>query len=132
MLKHVARYRQFVEDSIELARDQQHLLRLPTLRRKYVFQLAADLVDTVLDLREHVHGEEALDVLDRERPGWWDSMPLDLDNERARELLIGPLRDAKPGPPIGSRHGVERSLLSTADGIGLEDNGNRPYPTNSG
>ena len=116
VLKHVAWYRQFVEDSIELARDQQHLLRPPTLRREYVFRLAADLVDAVLDLGEHVQGEEVLQVLDRERPGWRESMPLDLDNERARELLIGLLQDAKAGTSIGINFGVERLLLRTGVG----------------
>lgn len=113
VLKHVARYRQFVDDSIELARDQQHLLRPRTLRREYVFRLAADLVDAVLDLREDVQGEEVLNVLDRERPGWRDSMPLDLDSERARELLVGLLRDAKAGTPVGGTYGLERVLVRT-------------------
>lgn len=116
VLKHVSQYRQFVDDSIELARDQQHLLRPPTLRRDYVFRLAADLVDAVLDLREHVRDEDVLDVLDRERPGWRESMPLDLDNERARELLIGLLRDAKAGTSTGSSYSVERFLLRTGVG----------------
>ena len=116
VLKHVARYRQFVDDSIELARDQEHLLCPPTLRRDYVFRLAADLVDAVLHLREHVGEGDVLEVLDRERMGWRESMPLDLDSERARELLIGLLRDAKAGTSTGSTYGVERFLLST--GIG--------------
>lgn len=116
VLKHVARYRQFVDDSIELARDQQHLLRPPTLRREYVFRLAADLVDAVLDLREDVREENVLGVLDRERPGWRDTMPLDLDNERARDLLVGLLRDAKGGASAGSSFGIDRFLRHTATG----------------
>ena len=52
VLKHTAAYRRFVEDPIELARDQQHLLHPPTLRRDYVFRLAADLIEAVLDLQD--------------------------------------------------------------------------------
>ena len=113
VLRHVARYRQFVDDSIELARDQQHLLRPPTLRREYVFRLAADLVDAVLDLRDAVEGEDVVASLDAQRPGWRMGMPLDLDNETARDLLAGLLREAKAGSPAGSGFGVERFLVRT-------------------
>ena len=116
VLRHVGRYRQFVDDSIELARDQQHLLRPPTLRREYVFRLAADLVDAVLNLREDVQGQDMLEGLDKRRPGWRDSMPLDLDNERARELLVGLLRDAKTGASTGSSFSIERFLTRTGAG----------------
>lgn len=116
VLRHVARYRQFVDDSIELARDQQHLLRPPTVRREYVFRLAADLVDTILDLREAAEGEDVLASLDAQRPGWRMAMPLDLDNETARDLLAGLLREAKTGSPAGSGFGVERFLVRTTLG----------------
>ena len=116
VLRHVARYRQFVDDSIELARDQQHLLRPPTLRREYVFRLAADLVDAVLDLRDAVEGEDILASLDVQRPGWRMSMPLDLDTETARDLLVGLLREAKAGSQGGSGFGVERFLVRTTLG----------------
>ena len=116
VLQHAGRYRQFVDDPIELARDQQHLLRPPTLRREYVFRLAADLVDAVLDLRKDVQGEDVLEALDERRPGWRESMPLDLDSERARELLVGLLRDAKTGVSTGSIFSAERFLSRTAAG----------------
>ena len=116
VLRHVGRYRQFVDDSIELARDQQHLLRPPTLRREYVFRLAADLVDAVVNLREDVQGEDVLKVLDERRPGWRKSMPLDLDSERARELLRSLLQDAKTGASIGSSFSIERFLSRTGAG----------------
>lgn len=35
VLRHTAAYRQFVDDAIDLARDQQHRLRPPTLRRDW-------------------------------------------------------------------------------------------------
>ena len=116
VLRHVARYRQFVDDSIELARDQQHLLRPPTLRREYVFRLAADLVDVVIDLQDDVAGEDVLEQLDARRPGWRESMPLDLDSEIARNLLAGLLRDAKTGAKTGSGFGIERFLRRTGVG----------------
>ena len=116
VLRHVARYRQFVDDSIDLARDQQHLLRPPTLRREYVFRLAADLVDVVIDLQDDVDGEDVLEQLDARRPGWRESMPLDLDSERARNLLAGLLKDAKTGAKTASGFAIERFLQRTGVG----------------
>ena len=57
-----------------------------------------------------------LEGLDKRRPGWRDSMPLDLDNERARELLVGLLRDAKTGASTGSSFSIERFLTRTGAG----------------
>ena len=94
VLGHSLEYRRFVEDTIELAKDKQHLLRPPTLRRDYVFRLAADVVDAVLDLQPHAQGKDPIASLDQERPEWRDAMPLDLDHALARDLLVGLLRDA--------------------------------------
>ena len=94
VLKHTATYRQFVEDPIELARDQQNLLRPPTLRRDYVFRLAADLIEAVLDLRDDAQDEDPINSLDQARPDWRPTMPLDLEDERARDLLVGLFREA--------------------------------------
>ena len=94
VLKHTIAYRKFVDDPIDLARDQQHLLRPPTLRRDYVFRLAADLIEAVLYLQVDAHAKNPLEVLDQVRPDWRDSMPLDLENIRARNLLTGLLREA--------------------------------------
>ena len=116
LLRHARRYRQFVEDTIELARDQQYLLRPPTLRREYVFRLAADLIDTVLDLHDDVDGDHDLERLDSRRPRWRESMPLDLDDERARQLLRQLLRDAKTGPSTVNAFTTERFLSRTAAG----------------
>ena len=94
VLKHTVEYRQFVDDPIELARDQQHLLLPPTMRRDYVFRLAADLIESVIDLQADAVGEDPLEKLDQTRVGWRDQMPLDLGNERARNFLVGLLQDA--------------------------------------
>ena len=97
VLAHSLEYGRFVEDTIELARDKEHLLRPPTLRRDYVFRLAADVVDAVLELQSNAQGQDPIASLDRDRPQWRDTMPLDLDNAMARDLLIGLLRDAAQG-----------------------------------
>ena len=94
VLEHTGTYRKFGDDPIELARDKQHLLLPPTLRRDYVFRLAADLIAAVLDLHTDAQGEDPLGTLDRARPDWRETMPLDLGNTRAQGLLKGLLRDA--------------------------------------
>ena len=116
VLNHTAEYRTFVADAIDLARDQQHLLRPPTLRRDYVFRLAADLIKAVRDLQNDAQGEDPISTLDRERPGWRNTMPLALENERARDLLTGLLREAvQVRPPTDDFH-VERFLRRTSVG----------------
>ena len=92
--KHVAAFRGLVDDPIVLAEDQQHILRPPTLRRDYVFRLAADLAEAVLELSGEAEGDDPLSALDEARPDWRRTMPLDLDDERARELLVSLLHEA--------------------------------------
>ena len=117
VLKHIAAYRQFVDDPIELARDQQQLLRPPTLRRDYVFRLAADLIEAVLDLESDAQGDEPLKALDQARHDWRDTMPLDLEDERAQDLLTGLLREAKRGSIDRVEHfRLERFLRYTGNG----------------
>ena len=116
-LKHIAAYRRFVDDPIVLAQDQQHLLRPPTLRRDYVFRLAADLIEAVLDLEYDAQDEDPLNALDQARPDWRQTMPLDLEDARARDLLTGLLREAARNRalPADEFH-VDRFLRRT--GIG--------------
>ena len=122
VLKHTAEYRQFVDDPIDLARDWQHLLRPPTLRRDYVFRLAADLTEAVLDLQAalDLQGEAQykapISTLDRLRPDWRQTMPLPLENERARDLLRSLLREAEQVAPPADDFRVERFLRRTAVG----------------
>lgn len=117
VLKHTAAYRQFVEDPISLAKDQQHLLRPPTLRKDYVFRLAADLIEAVLDLQSDAQEEDPLNALDHARPNWRRNMPLDLGDERARGLLTGLLREAAQGKALPTNDfRVERFLRETGAG----------------
>ena len=117
VLKHTAAYRQFVDDPVELARDQQRLLRPPTLRRDYVFRLAADLIEAVLDLEIDAQDDDPLNALDEAGRDWRDTMPLDLENERARELLTGLLREATRGSVDRAENfRLERFLRETGSG----------------
>ena len=116
VLKHTAEYRQFVDDPIDLARDWQHLLRPPTLRRDYVFRLAADLIVSVLDLQGEAQDKDPISTLDRVRPDWRQTMPLPLENERARDLLKSLLREAEQVTPPAHDFRVERFLRRTAVG----------------
>ena len=118
VLNHAAAYRQFVDDPIDLARDQQHLLTPPTLRRDYVFRLAADLIEAVLDLQADIESdsqdEDPLNALDQARPDWRRTMPLALEDARARGLLTGLLREAAQGRSSPSdEFRVERFLRRT-------------------
>ena len=91
VLGHSLEYGRFVEDTIELAKDKEHLLRPPTLRRDYVFRLAADVVDAVVDLQPDAQGKNPIAALDRDRPDWRDALPLDLDNQPGAGSSRGPL-----------------------------------------
>ncbi len=115
VLKHTTAYRQFVNDPIELAQDKQHVLRPPTLRRDYVFRLAADLIEAVLDLKDHAPGEDPIASLDDGRPGWRKKMPLNLEDQRARDVLLALLRDARRADSAlaVSHFRVERFLRKT-------------------
>ena len=117
VLKHVADFRQFVDDPIVLAQDQQRLLRPPTLRRDYVFRLAADLVEAVLELQDDAQGDDPLDALNDARPDWERTMPLALDDQRARDLLGSLLREAvrNQAEPVHDFR-VERFLRRTGRG----------------
>ncbi len=116
VLKHTAEYWKFVDDAIDLARDQQHLLHPPTLRRDYVFRLAADLIEAVRDLQNDAQGEDPISTLDRVRPGWCKTMPLAIENERARDLLISLLHEAVQVRPPADDFRVERFLRRTSVG----------------
>jgi len=117
VLRHTAEYQSFVDDPIDLAKDQQHLLRPPTLRRDYVFRLAAELTTAVLDLRDYAGDEDPLNALDQAHPHWRETMPLDLGNERARELLTGLLREAaRVRTSSTDEFRVERFLRRTGNG----------------
>ena len=117
VVKHVAAYRALVDDPIVLAEDQQHLLRPPTLRRDYVFQLAAELAEAVLELSSEAKGDDPLNALDEARPDWRRTMPLALEDERARELLTGLLKEAarNQAAPVDEFR-MERFLRPTGTG----------------
>ena len=118
VLTHVQEYGPFVDDTIDLAADKDYLLRPPTLRRDYVFRLAADLAEAVLDLQPAIQdGSSPIDTLDEVRPDWRRAMPLVLDNEVARNLLTLLFRDASTAAAApASEFRVRRFLRRTGAG----------------
>ena len=117
VLTHVQEYRRFVDDTIDLAADKDYLLRPPTLRRDYVFRLAADLAEAVLDLQPSIQDGNPIATLDEVRPDWRRAMPLVLDNEVARNLLTLLFRDASTGAAApASEFRVRRFLRRTGAG----------------
>ena len=115
-LRDTAKYRLFTDDPVELAQRQQHLLRPETLRRDYVFQLAADLAAAVLNL-EIGDEDDPLKGLNERQPDWQRTMPIDLEDERARQLLVGLVREAALHRARSVTHfGVERFLRRTEFG----------------
>ena len=115
-LRDTAKYRLFTDDPVELAERQQHLLRPETLRRDYVFQLAAALAEAVLNLKVG-DGDDPLEGLNERQPDWQRTMPIDLEDERARQLLIGLVREAALHKARAVTHfGVERFLRRTEFG----------------
>ena len=117
VLAHVQEYGRVVDDTIDLAADKDYLLRPPTLRRDYVFRLAADLAEAVLDLQPEIQDGDPIASLDEVRPDWRHKMPLDLDNEVARNLLTVLFRDAATGTAApASDFRVRRFLRRTGAG----------------
>jgi hypothetical protein len=63
------------------------------LQNAVVFQLAADLVDAITTLRASIKGAgDPVLQLDRGVPGWRECVPLSLDDDAARALLVDLLR----------------------------------------
>ena len=115
-LRDTAKYRLFTDNPVELAERQQYLLRPETLRRDYVFQLAADLAAAVINL-EIGDEDDPLEGLNVRQPDWQRTMPIDLEDERARQLLVGLVREAALHKARSVIHfGVERFLRRTEFG----------------
>lgn len=98
----------------------RHCLTLPRLfHDEMAAALFAKLALTLLDLREAapagLRGEEIEAYLDRNRPGWQDTLPLRL-SEEVRKALIRPAlhrRAGKPGPTLLP---CRRELRRTSEG----------------
>ena len=118
LLKHYVAYGRFVHDPIDLAREKQHLLKPPTLRRDYVLRLAVELVEAVVDLREEVADvADPIAALDERQPGWRSRMPLDLGSARALGLLESLFREvSSQSIQAGDDFSVERYLRQTDSG----------------
>lgn len=80
----------------ELVADASRVLP-PTLQQDVVSGLAAQLVDAVADLRLAAGGgADPVAHLDANHPTWRERVPLRLEEDVARELLNGLLREPRP------------------------------------
>lgn len=80
----------------ELVVDASRVLP-PTLQQDVVCGLAAQLVDAVADLRLAAAGAaDPVAYLDTHHPTWRERVPLRLEEDVARQLLTGLLRQARP------------------------------------
>ena len=76
-----------------------------TLRTELVFELTANLIDAVVQLRldqpELLESETPLELLDASRPGWRNLVPLQLEDNVAKHLLQGLLVQAQAEEAFG-------------------------------
>jgi hypothetical protein len=80
----------------ELVVDASRVLP-PTLQQDVVCGLAAQLVDVISDLRLAAGGAaDPMGYLDEHHPSWRERVPLRLEEDVARQLLTGLLREPRP------------------------------------
>ncbi|HZH16286.1 MAG TPA: STY4851/ECs_5259 family protein [Archangium sp.] len=94
----LAEYRVFgrTVSTTEMARNLAAAALPRSLQRDIVFELCGDLVACVHDLQALVRGQgDPLVELDSQRPGWRDSLPLQLSEEASVALVRGLLDDAR-------------------------------------
>ena len=96
---------------------------LPTdsLRRPEIYQLIANMVATVLELKREFRLAgiaDPLAVLNTQEPNWQLRFPLSLEDSAAQALLSGLVKEAAQQPILASSviFSVERMLRKTADG----------------
>ena len=97
--------------------EQRLALHYPDAMLPYVFRLAAELAEAVLELSSEAEGDDPSNALDEARPDWRRTMPLALEDERARELLAGLLKEAarNQAAPVDEFR-LERPLCPTGTG----------------
>jgi hypothetical protein len=121
LLKEYKTFRRVVEDGYQLAEPLRAYLPR-TLRQEPVFRICSDLVDQIWDLRAGIAGsQDPIKLLDDRDPQWRDKMPIDLQDDTARDLIEALLVEAaKPelSPAMDFRvvrfleRGVEAPRLS--------------------
>lgn len=97
---------------------EQRAHDLPRTRRlDVVYGLVGDLVESVAALRRRLPAgaKDPMRHLDAEEPGWRDRLPLRLDDEVARGLLLGLLQAARAGGEPPARDFVSARVLLDLD-----------------
>jgi len=111
-------------DSLQIVNAiEERAYELPTdsLRRPEIYQLIANMVTTVLELKQEFRLAgiaDPLAVLNTQEPNWQLRFPLSLEDAAAQALLSGLVKEAAQQPMLASSaiFSVERMLRKTADG----------------
>ena len=95
LLREYRTFRRVVDDGYLLAEPLRSYLPR-SLRQEPVYRLCAEIMEQIWDLREDIGSDEEdpLVALDRHRPGWQESLPIDIGDEQARGLIVSLLRGA--------------------------------------
>ena len=117
LLREYRAFRRVVDDGYMLAEPLRSYLPR-SLRQEPVYRLCADVMDQIWELRGI--GSEADDpvaILDRQRPDWRSHMPIDIEDEQARALIVSLLRDAaKVTSAATGEFRVHRYIADTSAG----------------
>ena len=111
-------------DSLQIVNAiEERAYELPTdsLRRPEIYQLIANMVSTVLELKREFRLAgiaDPLAVLNKQEPNWQRRFPLSLEDSAAQALLSGLVKKAAQQPILASSviFSVERMLRKTEDG----------------
>ena len=110
-------------DSLQIANaieERADELPADSLRRPEIYQLIANMVATVLELKQEFRlagVADPLEVLNRQEPNWRQRFPLSLEDAAAQALLSGLVKEAAQQVALASSavFSVERLLRKTAD-----------------
>jgi hypothetical protein len=103
--------------SMRSERDVVHDLKdrlVQSLRQDVMLELVGELATQVRRLQRAIpEGSDPVAHLDRESPGWRDTLPLRIDDDTARDFLTGLLREARdserrPAPTLHLQRGLVR------------------------
>lgn len=110
-------------DSFQIAsaiEERANELPAASLRCTEIYQLIARVVSTVLELKQEFHLagiEDPLAVLNKHEPDWRKRFPLSLDDDGAKALLSGLVKEAaqQAAPSSSGVFSVERMLRKIAE-----------------
>lgn len=118
LLREYRAFRRVVDDGYLLAEPLRSYLPR-SLRQEPVYRLCADVMEQIWNLRNlGSHEEDPVAVLDRQSPEWRSGMPIDLEDEQARGLIVSLLRDAVAPTHSGTEQfQMRRYITDTAAGL---------------